>query len=355
MRMKLLLVFGLTLALAAQSGPSPDLSAATRTSLQQSLEKGLAYLRAQQKPNGSWEMHEGITGLALLSFYKNPARSSRDDAMLDKGLKFIASLAKPDGSIFSRDMPNANTSLAIMSMEASRKPEYRPYIQKGQAFLVKLQFDEEEGVRPNDPKYGGIGYDDETRADLSNLHHVLEALKQTALSESNPVWNKAITFIQRTQNRRESNDQSWAASDGGFVYMPGMSFAGGTKSYGSMTYAGLLSYSYANLKKGDPRVEAAYKWIRDNYTVDENPGLGKTTLYYYYMVFAKGLKAYGEPIIMDAKGVRHNWREDLGKKLISLQHSEGYWVNSDDPSHWQDNKVLVTAFTAIAIDNILSR
>src|SRR5205085_3051783 len=119
-------------------------------------------------------------------------------------------------------------------------------------------------------------------ADLSNLHHVLEALKETSLPADSAVWDKAILFVQRTQNRRESNDQSWAASDGGFIYMPGMSFAGGTQSYGSMTYAGLLSYSYANLKKADPRVQSAYQWIRDHYTVDENPGLGKVTLYYYY-------------------------------------------------------------------------
>ena len=345
-----------SVASVAQRGAAAtgQLSAETRNALQQSLNKGLAWLRAQQKPNGSWEFHEGITGLALLSFYKSPARDPKDNAMLDKGLTFLTTLAKPDGAIFSRDMPNANTSLSIMAMQESGKSQYKSYIQKGQDFLVKLQFDEGEGVKPGDPKYGGIGYDDETRADLSNLHHVLEALKQTSLSESSPVWNKAIQFIQRTQNRKESNDQSWAGSDGGFIYMPGMSFAGETKSYGSMSYAGLLSYSYANLKKGDSRVDAAYKWIRDHYTVDENPGLGKTTLYYYYMVFAKGLRAFGEPVITDAKGQRHNWREDLGKRLISLQYADGYWVNADDPSHWQDNKVLVTAFTAIAIDNILA-
>ena len=134
--------------------------------------------------------------------------------------------------------------------------------------------------------------------------------------------------------------------------MPGMSFAGGTRSYGSMTYAGLLSYSYANLRKTDDRVQAAQKWIRENYTVDENPGLGDTTLYYYYMVFAKALAMQGDDIVTDPRGIRHNWREDLGKKLVALQNPEGYWVNKN-PDHWQDNKVLVTAFTVIAVNHIL--
>ena len=263
-------------------------------------------------------------------------------------------LAKPDGSIYSKDMAAVNTAIAIMAFQASGRPEYQNLIKRGQDYLVKAQFDEGEGIKPSDKNYGGIGYDDESRADLSNLHHVLEALKETSLPKDSPLWDKAIQFIQRTQNRKASNDQSWSGDDGGFIYMPGMSFSGGTKSYGSMTYAGLLSYSYANLQKTDMRVQDAYRWIRTNYTVDENPGLGKTTLYYYYMVFAKGLRVMGESIITDTKGQKHDWRDDLARKIVSLQHAEGYWVNLDDPSHWQDNKVLVTAFTSIALDYVLN-
>jgi squalene-hopene/tetraprenyl-beta-curcumene cyclase len=332
----------------------PALSPATRQSAQSSLDKGLAYLRQNQKADGSWESHEGITGLAALAFLKQPGGWKKDDAYVSKGLKYISTLAKPDGSIFSKDMPAVNTAIAIMAFKLSGKPEYANLVKKGQDYLVKAQFDEGEGFKPSDKNFGGIGYDDESRADLSNLHHVLEALKETSLPNESPVWDKAIKFIQRTQNRKASNDQGWAADDGGFIYMPGMSFSGGTKSYGSMTYAGLLSYSYANLKKTDQRVGDAYKWIRTNYTVDENPGLGKTTLYYYYMVFAKGLRVIGEPIVTDAKGQKHDWRDDLAKKIVSLQNPQGYWVNLDDPSHWQDNKALVTAFTATALDYVLN-
>ena len=70
------------------------------------------------------------------------------------------------------------------------------------------------------------------------------------------------------------------------------------------------------------------------------------------MVFAKALQAIGQPVIVDAKGVGHNWREDLAKKLIALQHAEGYWVNPV-PDEMQDNKVLVTTFTMMAIEAAL--
>jgi len=158
--------------------------------------------------------------------------------------------------------------------------------------------------------------------------------------------------VQRSQNHSESNDQAWAGNDGGFVYYPGFSYGGETSSYGSMTYAGLLSYAYADLGKDDPRVAAALDWIRNHYTVDENPGMGAQALYYYYLVFAKALQALGEPTIVDAKGRNHNWREELGRKLLSLQHPEGFWVN-EVKDEMQDNKVLVTAFTMAAIHSIL--
>jgi squalene-hopene/tetraprenyl-beta-curcumene cyclase len=70
------------------------------------------------------------------------------------------------------------------------------------------------------------------------------------------------------------------------------------------------------------------------------------------MVFAKALQAVGEDTLVDARGQRHNWREELANKLIALQNGEGYWVNTN-PAEMQNNKVLVTAFTLMAIEATL--
>ena len=70
------------------------------------------------------------------------------------------------------------------------------------------------------------------------------------------------------------------------------------------------------------------------------------------MVFAKALQAVGETVDRRREGRSHNWREDLGRKLLSLQNPEGYWVNTDR-AEMQGNKVLVTAFTMMAIEAIL--
>lgn len=339
---------------------SAVLPPATRQQLLESLAKAAAYLKQQQQPDGRWEKHPGVTALVAASLLRQPGVPQAQKLEIAKrALDSLVQLQKPDGGIYERDLPDYITSVSVMALVAGGRSEDRRVIERARDFLVKQQLDEGEGVKPDDKFYGGMGYGGTTtrdggRADMVSLEYGLRAMKEAGLPKDDAAWQKAIKFLQRAQNNSETNDQRWAGNDGGFVYYPGFSFSplGELHSYGSVSYAGLLSYTYANLTKSDPQVQAVLKWVRDNYTVDENPGLGQKTVYYYYMVFAKALKAIGDTFITDAQGRQHNWRDDLGKKLISLQHQEGYWVNSV-PDEMQDNKVVVTAFTMSAIEAIL--
>ena len=338
--------------------PAP-LSPQTRERLIASLDRGAAYLRQQRKADGTWEDHPGITGLAAIALMKMPGGDrAKTVAELNPTLDAITKLAKPDGGIYDKMVPHYVTAISVMTLATAGRPQDKPLIEKARNFLADRLLDEGEGVARSDKWYGGIGYGaprpDGRQADIISVEYALRALKESDLPANHAAYEKAIVFLQRTQNNSETNDQSWAANDGGFVYLPGFTYHadGGTKSYGSATYAGVLSYAWANVQKSDARVQAVLKWVRDNYTVDENPGLGQKTVYYYYMVLAKALQAVGDPVIVDSRGRSHVWREDLGRKLISLQHPEGYWVN-EVPWEMQDNKVLVTAFTMAAIQAIL--
>jgi len=339
-------------AQAPRQKMSPDL----RKKLTDSLEKGAAYLRQQQHPDGTWENHPGVTGMVATALLRQPGvPRDKQLAVVGKTLDSLAKMAKPDGGIYDKAIPHYITAVSMMAMVAGGRPQDKPLIEKGRQYLAEHILDEGEGVPPSDKFYGGLGYggtSDGGRADIISLEYGLRAMKEADLPANNAAWEKAIKFLQRTQNNSETNDQKWASNDGGLVYYPGYSQAGETRSYGAATYAGLMSYSWANVKKTDSRVQSVMKWVRNNYTVDENPGLGQKTVYYYYMVFAKALQAVGETEIVDAKGQRHNWRDDLAKKLIMLQHPEGYWVNTDK-AEMQDNKVLVTAFTMMAIEATL--
>jgi squalene-hopene/tetraprenyl-beta-curcumene cyclase len=161
-------------------------------------------------------------------------------------------------------------------------------------------------------------------------------------------------FVSRSQNRSESNDQGWAANDGGFTYMPGFSPHGGTGSYGGMTSAGLLSLLFAGLDKNDPRVQSAWQWIKENYTLEDNPGAkDRSGLFYYYNAFAKSMYAMGQDEITDTTGAKHNWREELARKLISLQGEDGSWRNPWSARWWEGEQALVTAWSVIALNTIV--
>ena len=362
----LTLIAMVTLPLAGSAqqrgSTSAALSADTRKVLLDALEHGAAYLMAQQNADGTFDANPGVTGIAAAALLHQTGKTRAAQVKaIGKTLDYLASLAKPDGGIYIQQIPHYITAVSVSALAAAGRPQDKRVIERGRQYLVESMLDEGEGVKADDKWYGGMSYggaNQQRRADIISLETGLQALKDAELPANDAAWKKAIAFLQRTQNNSETNDQAaanGATNDGGFVYLPGFTYNsdGGMKSYGSASYAGVLSYSWANIPKNDERVQAVFKWIRDNYTVDENPGMGQKTVYYYYMVFAKALKAYGDPAIVDANGRRHLWREDLGRKLVSLQNPQGYWVNAADRAELQDNKVLVTAFTMMAIEAIL--
>jgi len=321
-----------------------------KNDVRNSINRGLKWLKDQQESDGSYSHHPGMTALVATAFMKNIRPYSEDDGpYIKNAIKYIVSMAKPDGSIYDKDLPNYNTAVCLMALKETKNPAYNEIIQRAQKYIMDLQFDQGEGYTPDDKMYGGIGYGNDLRPDMSNLQYSLRALKESGVPKDAAVWEKAIHFIQRCQNRSESNDQPWAGDDGGFVYFPGYSMAGGNRSYATMTYAGILSFIYSNVDKNDDRVQAAVKWIKDNYTLDENPPIGAQGLYYYYNTMSKALTAYGEPTITDSKGVTHNWYEELARKIISLQRPEGNWVNEND--RWMEtNPILVTAYAILALE-----
>ena len=96
-----------------------------------------------------------------------------------------------------------------------------------------------------------------------------------------------------------------------------------------MSYAGLMSYIYADLKRDDPRVIAVMDWLRGNFSIDENPALGAQGLFYYYHTMAKALTVYGADSLVTQDGRIIDWRDQLVLKLINLQHTAGSWANDN--------------------------
>ena len=233
-------------AALAQAGMDPALV----TKAKKAVDKGLRYLRGQQDDNGSYGNHVGLTSMVLMAFGESHRAYRYDDGpFVGLAADWVAQQARADGAITGEATPTYNTALAIMGLSAMDKKKFASVISGGQEFLVRFQSDEDRKYKEIDKFYGGIGYGGDERPDLSNLHHALEALKKTDYDPNSDVWGKAQKFITRCQNRSESNDQEWSGNDGGFVYAPGQSPAGGTRSYGAMSFAGLKSLMLTSAKR----------------------------------------------------------------------------------------------------------
>lgn len=373
--LSLALVIAISLPAFAQpanvSHPSlpPDLA----QQVSRSINRGLAYLRASQDRKGGWTTDRygpAVTALVTQAFARDSTYGP-NHPIVQMALERIVQYQQADGGIYDRrqNLANYQTSVALSCLAELKDPAQKDRIARAQHFLTNLQFDENESVDTANVWYGGAGYNSKKRPDLSNTQMMLEALHQSGLSKDDPVYQRALTFISRCQMNESTNDQAFAkgASDGGFIYSaadggvskanPMIEFSKSMRiSYGSMTYAGFKSLLYASVDREDPRVKACLKWIRANYSVDVNPGLrgnrAEEGLYYYLHVFSRAMQAWGEPVLVDDKGVSHNWRVDLCKKLVSLQQKDGSWVN--ERTRWlEGDENYVTALSILAMQTAL--
>ena len=341
------------------------------------IDRGVKWLIEQQNEEGHWSNKDfpALTALPLWALAKS---GSRNKKAMDKAVKYILTCVHNDGSIWRKPdvqqkgggLANYNTALCMVALHAVGDPRFAPIVQKARHYIAGTQHFGSDDYR------GGMGYDPSTGrpyADLSNSYMSYEAMRLTQNVEDQRKnddpradldWKAAQEFLNKIQNKPSGAHDDNA---GGFTYHPSESKAGvytnesgelRFRSYGSMTYAGLLSLIYANVDKNDPRVKSAFDWSVKHWTLDENPGMGRDGLFYFYNVLSKSLAAYGIDRIAFSSGQTINWRAELIKKLLSLQKIDpktgaGYWVN-ESGRWWEADPVLVTSYSLLALEIALN-
>lgn len=354
--------FLLAAATIAQEAAKKNAARQPDQARQKAVLKAIDYLRQKgQAEDGSFSRQSGpaVTALVTTALVRNGL--SINDPLVAKALKYIESFAQDDGGIYQTGSTHKNyeTCVAMVVLsEANADGRYTARLKKAEAFVKGLQWDEEEGQDESSFSYGGAGYGGKKRPDLSNTSFFIDALKAAGDGPDDEAMKKALVFVSRCQNlETEHNTTPFAAKnpDGGFYYTVaagGESFAGkadgGLRSYGSMTYAGLKSMIFAGVGPDDKRVKAAVEWIRKNYSLDTNPGMGDAGLYYYYHTFAKALDALGTDEVTDEDGVKHDWRSELAAELVRRQQKDGSWSNEN--SRWMEGDPnLVTGYALLAL------
>jgi squalene-hopene/tetraprenyl-beta-curcumene cyclase len=341
---------------------------ALRAKVDAAVEKGIAFLKKQQKPDGSWSTpdYPALTALCVLAHLRAPGGKHAKAQAAREGLEFVRKNVQPNGGIYAKGMGNYNTSICLTTLVVAGDAKDAKVIDGARKYLAGGQV--KNAAKPEQD--GGWGYESGGkmgRPDLDNTVFALEALRLAEKQKAGGqelMWKAAEEFVTRCQNLSATNKEKWASDDpenkGGFVYTPGESPAGevagadgkkSPRSYGSMSYAGLLSLLYAEVKNDDPRVLAAIDWLQHHFSVDENPGQGTTGLYYYYYIMAKTLNAAGIEELSTAAGKKVNWRADLAGKLFALQKPDGSWA-SENGRFMEKDPVLVTCYCLIALGAI---
>ena len=361
---------------AIEKSGSVNGSASIGHEVQRAVDRGVAWLEKNQNTNGFWSTEDqpAVTALAVLALKGETSGkyAKNDTPTLRNAYKYLESCIHEDGSIYKKkELLTHNTALSLLALAAAKDPKYDSAIRKGRAFLIGLQTDFGAKGKVDDVFDGGVGYGSHyDHSDMANTIAALEALHYTKNYDKDQKdakdlnWSAAIQFLQNCQNLPSHNKQPWASSEqknaGGFIYYPGHSMAGSEtnaagrvsfRSYGSTSYAGLLSYIYADLKPSDPRVEAVFNWLQRNYTLEENPRMGPQGLYYYYHTMSKALSAMNVSEIKTADGKLVPWRQELGLKLINLQKTDGSWVN-DNGRWWEKDPALVTSYVVLSLEQI---
>ncbi|MCK5415163.1 MAG: terpene cyclase/mutase family protein, partial [Thermoplasmata archaeon] len=174
------------------------------------------------------------------------------------------------------------------------------------------------------------------------------------------TWQQALVFLRRCQNLPEVNDLDWDDdegdpnfADGGFVYFPGRSNAGGLISYGSMTAAGLWGLLAAGETTSGPSASAALSWLGENFDVSENPGFSESAYYYYAWTLARAFRTAGAPALETPSGDLLAWAVELADEMLDRQSLDGAWRNGESSAYWEGDPIVATCFALLGIEALM--
>ena len=342
--------------------PAQDKTGAERQEIRAVLDKALGYLKTSQAKDGSFSAKlagPGITGVVVAGLIQGGV--SADEPVVARALKHTSK-------------PRSRTTAASTARASLTTPPASPS-------WPSTKRTRAANTTPSSATPAPSSRESRRKTTPRTLHSAASATRPriaptcpTPTSPSRHCWRPAcprmtrrsrilLKFIGRCQNLPgEFNDQAWAKKAGkddlgGMTYLPfdtddnrHKTPDGGLRSLGGMTYGGLKSFLYAGVDKNDPRVKAAVNWIRNHYTVEENPGMGQKGLYYYYHTFAKAMHAWGEDPFADAKGTKHPWRRELFMALKAKQQDNGSWINAGDKTFMELNPDIATGFAVLSAE-----
>lgn len=316
---------------------APHLRAADLSSdaVRKAIQKGVGYLKKQQRVDGSWPGHPGqpggLTSLCCLALLN--AGEKANSPAVDRALTYLRNLP----------MPSTTYAIALQTMAfTTADPDRdRLLIRRNAKWLQSAQVTSGKNA-------GAWGYGNASgRVDNSNTQFAMLALHEServGVRIEKIVWQRAYAYWTSTQNA----DGSWSY----FKSIPPQ------QPTGSMTCAGIASLIIASGKlndgssqvrgedvlccgkrKDDQNLQRALDWLGRKFSVNRNPGMRHFMLYYLY-----GVERVGRLSSRRYIG-KHDWYREGADKLVREQDKlTGYWRGS---GFIESNTIVATSFSVL--------
>jgi hypothetical protein len=276
--MKLLSVIGLLFSVVASFADT------------NAVERGLAWLRAQQQPNGSWSDTAALNALpmlAMLSAGQTPGIRPYDSP-LDRGLRFLLSQQDKDGGFTGGGGWMYGHGIATLLLAESagmtRDDRFiRPALQRAVTLILRSQ-----NVEKGEFHDGGWRYEPaSTDSDLSVTIWQIAALRsasETGVVVPRAAMERAGRYIKRCQH-----------TSGGFGYQPG-----GIPNE-CRTAAAIIALRQSGYWK-DPAIGRAARWL------EEHPLRWESDYFYHAASHTAHARAGFDPkILLDHQNADGSW------------------------------------------------
>ena len=303
----------------------------TAKEVRAAIQKGIRFLKNNQKPDGSWEemtgLNAGVSSLCTLALLNSGL--DEDDPAVRKAVNWLR-----------KTPPDRTYAVALQTMVFCKANPKRdlPLIRRNAEWLEKTQ---NQSVRDN-PR-GAWGYPG--GGDNSNTQFALLGLHAAELA--------GIPVEQQTWNLAKLHWEDCQRADGGWGYKKG------NRATGSMTCAGIASMiitSGAVRKPGasvvdtriiccggdrgpdEARIDRGIQWLARNFSVARNPSSGDIwALYYLY-----GIERVGRLSARRFIG-SHDWYREGADHLVTSLGTGDYWQGTGI----EDNRLIATSLAIL--------
>lgn len=311
---------------------APPLPEVKTTSVNAAIDRGLAYLAAKQRKDGSWHSNNAMNSLAMLAFMgrgHTPGRGRYPD-VLEQGKKFILLNAMDNpkgylaqfggGSMYEHGL----TALTLTEMYGmDPDPELETRLRSAIALIERTQ----------SPKGGWRYSPSPDNQDLS-----VTVMQIVALRAAN---NAAIPVSQQVIDKATAYVQSCHYEQGGYGYE-------GPGQGGPTSAAGVLSLQLLG-KGNDPGVGKTMDYLRTFLRASpkaqwDDSGLGYFFYFHYYAMqahYQHGGKHW------------HDWHPLVRDALLNKQQPDGSWdvpQGSAEAAHTDANRIYPTAMACLVLD-----